>query len=89
MSKWLMVGVLVLLALVSAVGLRSMTASAQMVAGGGAPMPITPWSSAKGGGAPMPITPWSNAKGGGAPMPITPWSNAKGGGAPMPITPWN
>jgi hypothetical protein len=44
MSKWLVVCVLVLLVLVSAVGFRSLATSHQkLVAGGGMPMPPTPW----------------------------------------------
>lgn len=58
MRKWLVVCVLVLLVLVSAVGLRNLTAGQQMLAGGGAPMPPGPALMA-GGGAPMPPDPAS------------------------------
>lgn len=61
MGRWVVVVVLVLLVLVGAMGLRNAVVanggtSPVLVAGGGAPVPPTPWF---GGGAPVPPTPWS------------------------------
>lgn len=73
MNKWLVVCVLVLLVLVSAVGLSGLTVGHQaLVAGGGLPVPPTPYAMA-GGGLPVPPTPYVMA-GGGLPVPPTPYS---------------
>ena len=69
-----MLVVLVLLVLVAAMGLRSLTvdlnpgAGPTLVANGPCPVPPTPW---KNGPGPVPPTPWKNGPG---PVPPTPWN---------------
>jgi hypothetical protein len=68
-NKWVAVGLLVLLVLTCAMGLKSMTTHS-MLAVTGAPVPPTPWMAGVTG-APVPPTPWMVT---GAPVPPTPWN---------------
>jgi len=81
MNRWLLVGVLVLLVLSSAVGLKALTTSSTLAINGG---PVPPWSI-NGGPVPPwainggPVPPWAINGG-----PVPPWS-INGG----PVPPWS
>ncbi len=64
MNRWFAVGLLVLLVLVAAMGLRNVMAqptsqTPSVVAFSSAPVPPTPWQSASFSSAPVPPTPWN------------------------------
>jgi hypothetical protein len=79
MNRWLTVGILVLLVLVGAMGLRNVVVNAQPAVANGGMNPVI----MAGTTSPVPPDPWSGTT---SPVPPDPWSGTT---SPVPPDPWS